>query len=123
MQERSALKGDIGRAKAPSTVLRSTAKPYYMQDGQFEWDDEKAARNLASHGVSFEAARLAFDDAFAVIREDRRQDYGEDRFILLGMVQEHLLVVSYTMRGERVRIISARLAEPRERRRYHEENS
>jgi len=94
-----------------------------MQDGQFEWDDEKAARNLASHGVSFEAARLAFDDAFAVIREDRRQDYGEDRFILLGMVQEHLLVVSYTMRGERVRIISARLAEPRERRRYHEENS
>lgn len=123
MQERSALKGDIGRAKAPSAVLRSTAKPYYMQDGQFEWDDEKAARNLASHGVSFEAARLAFDDAFAVIREDRRQDYGEDRFILLGMVQEHLLVVSYTMRGERVRIISARLAEPRERRRYHEENS
>jgi uncharacterized DUF497 family protein len=94
-----------------------------MQDDAFEWDDGKAARNLADHGVSFEAARLAFDDAFAVIREDRRQDYGEDRFILLGMVQEHLLVVSYTMRGARVRIISARLAEPRERRRYHEENS
>jgi uncharacterized DUF497 family protein len=73
--------------------------------------------------VSFEAARLAFDDAFAVVREDWRQDYGEDRFILLGMVQEHLLVVSYAMRGERVRIISARVAEPRERRRYHEENS
>jgi uncharacterized DUF497 family protein len=49
--------------------------------------------------------------------------YGEDRFILLGMVQEHLLAISYTMRGERVRIISARLAEPRERRRYHDENS
>ena len=97
--------------------------PYYMQDDEFEWDDEKAARNLASHGVSFEAARLAFDDAFAVVREDRRQDYGEDRFILLGMVHEHLLVVSYTIRGERVRIISARLAEPQERRRYHEENS
>jgi uncharacterized protein len=94
-----------------------------MKDDEFEWDDEKAARNLASHGVSFEAARLAFDDAFAVVREDRRQDYGEDRFILLGMVQEHLLAVSYTMRGERMRIISARLAEPRERRWYHEENS
>jgi uncharacterized DUF497 family protein len=94
-----------------------------MQDDEFEWDDEKATRNLASHGVSFEAARLAFDDAFAVVREDRRQDYSEDRFILLGMVQEHLLAVSYTMRGERVRIISARLAEPRERRRYHAENS
>lgn len=94
-----------------------------MQEDEFEWDDEKAARNLASHCVSFEAARLAFDDAFAVVREDRRQDYDEDRFILLGMAQEHLLVVSYTTRGERVRIISARLAEPRERRRYHEENS
>jgi uncharacterized DUF497 family protein len=89
-----------------------------MQDDEFEWDDAKAARNLASHGVSFEAARLAFDDAFAVVREDRRQDYSEDRFILPGMVQEHVLVVRYAMRGERVRIISKRLAEPRERRRY-----
>jgi len=78
-----------------------------MRDDAFEWDDKKAARNLASHGVSFAAARLAFDDAFAVAREDRRQDYGEDRFILLGMVQDHLLAVSYTLRGERVRIISA----------------
>jgi uncharacterized DUF497 family protein len=94
-----------------------------MQDDDFEWDDEKAAQNLANHGVSFEAARLAFSDAFAVVREDRRQNYGEDRFILLGMVQERVLTVSYTMRDERVRIISARFAEPRERRRYHEENS
>jgi uncharacterized protein len=93
-----------------------------MQDDDFEWDDAKAAQNLASHGVSFEAARLAFGDAFAVARADRRQNYGEERFILLGMVQERLLAVSYTMRSERVRLISARFAEPRERRRYHEEN-
>jgi uncharacterized DUF497 family protein len=53
----------------------------------------------------------------------QRQNYGEDRFILLGMVQGRLLAVSYTMRDERVRIISARFAESRERRRYHEENS
>ena len=94
-----------------------------MQDDEFEWDDAKASQNLASHGVSFEAASLAFSDVFAVVREDRRQDYGEERFILLGMVQERLLAVSYAMRGERVRLISARFAEPRERRRYHEENS
>lgn len=94
-----------------------------MQDDDFEWDDQKAAQNLAGHGISFEAARLAFDDAFAVVREDRRQNYGEERFVLLGMVQERLLAVSYTMRGERVRLISARFAEPQERRRYHEENS
>jgi uncharacterized DUF497 family protein len=94
-----------------------------MRDDNFEWDDEKAAQNLADHGVSFEAARLAFSDAFAAVREDRRQNYGEDRFILLGMVQGRLLAVSYAMRDERVRIISARFAESRERRRYHEENS
>ena len=47
-----------------------------MEGADFEWDDTKAAHNLASHGVSFEAAQLAFDDPFAVVREDRRQDYG-----------------------------------------------
>ncbi len=93
-----------------------------MRDDEFEWDDEKAARNLLLHGVSFDAARLAFDDLLAVEREDPRQDYGEQRFILLGMVENRLLHVTYTHRGERIRIISARAAEPSERRRYHEEN-
>jgi uncharacterized protein len=94
-----------------------------MRDDDFEWDDAKAAANLARHGVGFEAARLAFSDGFAVAREDPRQDYGEDRFILLGMANNLLLQVAYTMRQDRVRIISARLAEPRERRRYHEQDS
>ena len=94
-----------------------------MQDDEFEWDNDKAAQNFAAHGVSFEAGRLAFDDVFAVEREDRRERYDEQRFLLLGMVQDRLLAVAYTMRGKRVRIISARYAEPRERRRYHEENS
>ena len=94
-----------------------------MQDEDFEWDDNKAKQNFATHGVSFEAARLAFEDPFAIVRGDHRQDYGEDRFILLGIVQERLLAVAYAMRGERLRIISARIAEPQERRRYHEENS
>jgi uncharacterized DUF497 family protein len=94
-----------------------------MQDEDFEWDDTKAEQNFATHGVSFDAARLAFEDPFAIVRGDHRQDYGEDRFILLGIVQERLLAVAYAMRGERMRIISARIAEPQERRRYHEENS
>lgn len=94
-----------------------------MQDEDFEWDDTKAAQNFATHGVSFEAARLAFEDPFALEREDRRHDYGEDRFILLGIVEERVLVVAFTVRGERTHIISARIAEPQERRRYHEENS
>jgi hypothetical protein len=94
-----------------------------MQDEDFEWDNTKAEQNFATHGVSFEAARLAYEDPFAIVRGDHRQDYGEDRFILLGIVQERLLAVAYAMRGERMRIISARIAEPQERRRYHEENS
>jgi len=94
-----------------------------MENDDFEWDDAKAAQNFSRHGVTFEVARLAFDDPFAVAREDRRQQYGEERYLLLGMVQDRLLAVAYALRGARVRIISARLAEPRERRRYHEENS
>jgi uncharacterized DUF497 family protein len=91
-----------------------------MRDHEFEWDDSKAATNLAWHQITFEQARLAFGDPFALAREDRREDYGERRYILLGMAQGQLLHVAYTMREERIRIISARRAEPRERRRYHE---
>jgi uncharacterized protein len=54
---------------------------------------------------------------------DDREDYGEHRLILIGMVENRLLVVAHTMRNDVVRIISAREAEPHERRRYHEENT
>ena len=93
-----------------------------MRDNEFEWDDRKAAANLVRHGVSFETARRAFDDIHAVEMEDCRADYGEDRCVLLGMVQQRLLAVTYTLRGRRTRIISARPAEPFERRLYHEQN-
>jgi uncharacterized DUF497 family protein len=94
-----------------------------MRDAEFEWDDRKAAANAVRHGVTFETARLAFEDAFAVVRDDRREDYGEDRCNILGMVNGRLLYVSYTIRQERIRIISARGAEPYEKRLYHEANS
>jgi uncharacterized protein len=93
-----------------------------MQDNDFEWDDDKATQNIVRHGVGFDVARLAFDDPFAVEGVDDREDYGEDRFALLGMVESHLLHVTFTYRGGRTRIISARAAEPYEHRRYHEEN-
>jgi uncharacterized DUF497 family protein len=94
-----------------------------MNADEFEWDDAKAAANLAKHGVSFEQARDAFDDPFAIDFVDDREDYGELRLILIGMVENRLLVVAHTMRNDKVRIISAREVEPHERRRYHEENS
>ena len=93
-----------------------------MQDQFFEWDDLKATRNWLDHAVTFETAKFAFEDAFGIERADLREDYGEDRFNLLGIVDGRLIHVTYTMRGDKIRIISARGAEPYERRLYHEEN-
>jgi uncharacterized protein len=93
-----------------------------MNDGGFEWDERKATGNYARHGVTFAAARDVFKDPFAIEQLDDREDYGEDRFIIVGMVEGRLLFVAYTMRGETIRIISARGAEPHEQRRYHEDN-
>ena len=89
---------------------------------RFEWDAAKAARNEADHGVTFDVAMLVFGDPFALEWRDDREDYGEDRYVVLGMVDGRVLYVAYTMRGDAIRIISARGAEPKERRRYHEEN-
>ena len=93
-----------------------------MEDEKFVWDDVKAASNFADHGVTFEAAREVFKDPFALEWLDDRFNYGEDRYVILGMVDSHMLYVAYTMQGEKIRIISARGAEPHERRWYHEEN-
>ena len=62
-----------------------------MQDDDFEWDDEKAALNQRDHRISFEIARAAFSDVFAIERVDRRHDDQEERFALLGMAGSHLL--------------------------------
>ena len=69
-----------------------------------------------------EMARDAFRDAFAVAWIDDRQDAGEERIAMIAAVERRILFVAYTMRGARIRIISARKAEPHERRRYHDEN-
>ena len=94
-----------------------------MDDNEFEWDDAKAAQNYADHGVTFDAAKEVFKDPFAIERLDDRRDYGEDRYSILGMVEGRILYIAYTLRNGRIRIISARGAEPHERRRYHEDNT
>lgn len=93
-----------------------------MNDGEFEWDDAKAASNAAKHGVTFEMARDVFDDPFLVEWLDAAQDAGEPRFSTLGMVDGRILHAAYAMRGKSIRIISARRAAAFERRRYHNEN-
>jgi len=94
-----------------------------MNDDDFEWDDDKAAQNYADQGVSLEAAKQVFEDPFAIERLDDREDYGEDRYVIIGMVEVRVLYVAYTLRNGTIRIISARGAEPHERRRYHEDSA
>lgn len=89
----------------------------------FDWDPTKAAANIADHKVSFEQAKGVFRDPFAVEFEDNRENYGEERYIIIGMTEGRLLTVVYTLReSDQIRIISAWKAEPQDRRRYHEEN-
>lgn len=90
---------------------------------EFEWDDAKAARNLADHGVGFPQAVAAFTDPFAIEWIDDRHEYGEERVNLLGMCQGVVLHVTYTERGNRVRIISVRRAERHEQDAYYRENA
>jgi len=86
---------------------------------RFEWDPEKARRNLAKHGSSFAEAATAFADPLSLTTFDPDHSDEEDRYLLLAATYSlHLVVVSHAHRGESIRIISARLASRRERRTY-----
>ncbi len=88
---------------------------------EFEWDEKKAADNLADHGVSFEEAKTVFDDQLYVDFYDPDHSFGEHRFIIMGESRQgRLLLVSYTERGENIRLISARELTPAERRQYEQ---
>ncbi|MFM1961065.1 MAG: hypothetical protein RL588_2582 [Pseudomonadota bacterium] len=89
---------------------------------EFEWDGAKADDNLRKHGVSFEFAATAFRDPFGIEWIDDREAYGEVRTILLGMADGTVLVVVYTERESRIRLISARRATRYEQDRYYREN-
>ena len=89
-----------------------------MHDDRFEWDDDKARANLAKHKVSFRDAKLVFDTGNVNDDPDLSMNYGEDRYIAVGLVKGRLMAVLYTLRGERRRIISARLATRKEEQDY-----
>ena len=93
-----------------------------MEDDNFVWDDDKALRNWRDHAVTFEMAREVFRDPFAIEWQDLEQDPTEEWYSVIGMVEGRLLFVGYTLRGAKIRIITARKAEPYERRKYHDEN-
>lgn len=82
-----------------------------MCNRRLDWHDKKAAGNQRAHGITFDQAVKAVSDAFAIEWIDDREDYGEERINLLGMCEGVLLHVTYTGRGDRIWIISARRAE------------
>ncbi|MGH9786497.1 MAG: BrnT family toxin [Terriglobia bacterium] len=89
---------------------------------QYRWDDRKAARNLAKHGVSFQEAATVFHDPLFIIFADPAHSFREKRFIMMGESdRQRLLVVAYTERANQIRIINARKATPKEREVYEEE--
>ena len=91
---------------------------------EFEWDDAKAEANWNTHGVRFELAATVFKDVFAIERIDDREDYGEERVVLIGRVAgDIVLFVAYTERAERIRIISARRATQHERDDYFKQDA
>lgn len=89
---------------------------------RFEWDEQKAARNLAKHGVSFSEASTVFDNPLAAIFDDEAHSANELREVIIGHSEQgRLLVVVFTERVERVvRLISARQATKQERHDYEE---
>jgi uncharacterized protein len=87
----------------------------------FEWDPEKAAENVRKHGVPFEEAETVFDDPLSKTLLDPDHSEGEERYLEIGYSsRRRLLLVSYSERQGRVRIISARRVTRRERRSYEE---
>lgn len=86
---------------------------------KFEWDNEKADLNLKKHGVGFDEAATVFDDLFNIDFYDPKHSIAEHRFLVVGESNlQRLLIVSYTERDGKIRIISARELTPQERRNY-----
>ena len=84
---------------------------------EFEWDENKRRINLQTHNLDFANANLAFTESAFIIPDDR-EDYGENRYILLGLMRERIVVIAFTIRDNVIRVISMRKANKRERKSY-----
>ena len=120
--------GEDGAADSPLRLLAAQRPGLLLSRSiiklEFEWHDAKAEVNLQAHGVSFDLAKTVFEDPFAVERLDDREDYGEERFVIIGMAEGRVvLFVAYTEREERIRIISARRATQNEQDDFFRQNA
>jgi uncharacterized protein len=88
---------------------------------KFEWDENKAAKNVLKHRVSFEEAKTIFDDPLYVDFYDPDHSEKEERYLIIGESNRgRLLIMSYTERGDSIRLISAREVTPSEREAYEQ---
>ena len=92
----------------------------YTLPMNFEWDDAKSEACFRERGFDFAYAARAFFDPDRLIQADTRRSYGEERYQLLGKIEQRLFVVVYTPRDDVLRIISARKANQREVRHYED---
>ena len=86
---------------------------------KFEWDENKNKTNIRVHEIDFRDAHLAFDHPM-LLKIDNRKDYGEERWIGLGKLYDAVVVIVFTKRNDKVRIISIRRANRNERKIYEE---
>jgi uncharacterized protein len=93
-----------------------------LSDEDFEWHVAKARSNYSKHGVPFEIAKRAFADPLMVEVLDDSEDYEEERYLVIGMVEGQLLSVVYTPRQGRFRLVSARRASKDEQDHYFTQN-
>ena len=90
-----------------------------MESDGFEWDDAKAEANLRKHKVSFAEGQTVFNDLYSIVESDEGHALDEARWTATGLSEQgRVLLVVFTMRGERSRIISAREPTPAERSAY-----
>lgn len=93
-----------------------------MEKKEYEWDDKKNKINIHKHGISFDEAKLALEDPFAIeFYDEANSTLEEDRYICFGNIGDFIIVVVvYTDRKRKIRLVTARLAEPIEKAVYYE---
>lgn len=89
----------------------------------FEWDEVKSQICFTQRGFDFAYVARAFFDPSRIVHADTRRSYGEERYQLMGMIEQRLFVVVYTTRHDAMRIISARKANQREVKHYEDSTS
>lgn len=90
----------------------------------FEWNTEKAEKNVRKHGISFQEALTVFQDPLSITYPDLDHSADEDRYLIIGLSSSgNVLVISHTFRNDSIRIIGARKATKKERNFYEKEST